>query len=112
MRRLAERTAGSVTDVSVRVTNIGNTGTSTVQASAHSRELAELTAAAARQISGVTARQHQDTQRVSTAVREVVDGVAATAVSTSQTRAAAEGLRQQANELERLTRHFRLDDAA
>jgi methyl-accepting chemotaxis protein len=109
MRRLAERTAGSVADASVRVTDIGSTGTKTVLASAQSRELAERTAAAARQISSVTTRQHEDTQRVSTAVREVINGVAATAVSTSQARAAAEGLRQQADELERLTRHFRID---
>jgi methyl-accepting chemotaxis protein len=111
MRRLAERTAGSVADASIRVTNIGSTGTNTVLASAQSRELAERTAAAARQISSVTTRQHEDTQRVSTAVREVINGVAATAVSTSQARAAAEGLRQQADELERLTRHFRIDAA-
>jgi methyl-accepting chemotaxis protein len=111
MRRLAERTAGSVADASVRVTNIGSTGSKTVLASTQSRELAERTAAAARQISSVTTRQHQDTQRVSTAVREVINGVAATAISTSQARAAAEGLRRQANELERLTRHFQIDAA-
>jgi methyl-accepting chemotaxis protein len=111
MRRLAERTAGSVADASVRVTNIGSMGTNTVMASAQSRELAERTADAARQISSVTTRQHQDTQRVSTAVREVIEGMAATAISTSQARAAAEGLRRQANELERLTRHFRIDAA-
>jgi methyl-accepting chemotaxis protein len=45
-------------------------------------------------------------------VRSVVNGVAATAVATSQARAAAEGLRQQAQELERLIRHFHIDDAA
>lgn len=112
MRRLAERTAGSVADANTRVSNIGSMGGNTVLASAQSRELAERTAAAARQISSVTTRQHQDTQRVSLAVRSVIDGVSATAISTSQARAAAEGLRQQADELERLTRHFRIDDAA
>jgi hypothetical protein len=41
-------------------------------------------------------------------VHEVAASVAASAVATTQTRAAAERLRQHANELERLTRHFQL----
>jgi methyl-accepting chemotaxis protein len=108
MRRLAERVAGSVADVRGRMSSISAAGTSTVMASAQSRELAERTAAAARQISAVTATQHQDTHRVSTSVHEVAVSVAASAVATTQTRAAAERLRRHAEELERLTRHFQL----
>jgi methyl-accepting chemotaxis protein len=108
MRRLAERVAGSVADVRGRMASISAAGTSTVMASAQSRELAERTAAAARQISAVTATQHHDTHRVSTSVHEVAASVAASAVATTQTRAAAERLRQHAEELERLTRHFQL----
>jgi hypothetical protein len=109
MRRLAERVAGSVADVRGRMSSISNAGTSTVMASAQSRDLAERTAAAARQISSVTTTQHHDTQRASASMHEVAQSVAASAVATSQTRAAAEGLRLQADELERLTRHFRID---
>src|SRR5690606_16005299 len=108
MRRLAERVAGSVADASRRMADVSNAGTSTVTASAQSRELAERTAAAARQISAVTARQQQDTHRVSLSIQEVASSVAAAAVATTQTRAAAEGLRLHADELERLTRHFQL----
>jgi methyl-accepting chemotaxis protein len=108
MRRLAERVAGSVADVRGRMASISSAGTSTVVASAQSRELAERTAAAARQISAVTATQHHDTHRVSTSVHEVAMTVAASAVATTQTRAAAERLREHADELERLTRHFQL----
>jgi methyl-accepting chemotaxis protein len=109
MRRLAERVAGSVADVRGRMASISGAGTSTVLASAQSRDLAERTAAAARQISSVTATQHHDTQRVSASVHGVAQSVAASAVATSQTRAAAEGLRLQADELEHLTRHFRIN---
>jgi methyl-accepting chemotaxis protein len=109
MRRLAERVAGSVADVRGRMSNISSAGTSTVIASAQSRELAERTAAAARQISSVTTTQYQDTQRVSISVDQVVQSVAASAVATSQTRAAAEGLRLHADALERLTRHFQIE---
>jgi methyl-accepting chemotaxis protein len=112
MRRLAERVAGSVADVRGRMSSISSAGSSTVMASAQSRELAERTAAAARQISSVTATQHKDTHRVSTSVHEVAASVAASAVATTQTRAAAERLRQHADELERLTRHFQLSPAA
>jgi methyl-accepting chemotaxis protein len=108
MRRLAERVAGSVADARERMTSISNAGMSTVTASAQSRELAERTAAAARQISAVTATQHHDTHRVSASVHEVAMSVAASAAATSQTRASAEGLREHADELERLTRHFQL----
>jgi methyl-accepting chemotaxis protein len=108
MRRLAERVAGSVADVRGRMSSIGSAGTSTVMASAQSRDLAERTAAAARQISSVTATQHHDTQRVSASVQQVADSVAASAVSSSQTRATAEALRLQADELERLTRQFQI----
>jgi methyl-accepting chemotaxis protein len=108
MRRLAERVAGSVADARERMTSISSVGRNTVIASAQSRELAERTAAAARQISAVTATQHHDTQRVSTSVNDVATSVVASAAATSQTRAAAEGLRLHADELERLTRHFQL----
>lgn len=108
MRRLAERVAGSVADARGRMASISSAGASTVMASGQSRDLAEKTSAAAHQIWEVIEVQHHDTQRVAVSVSEVVESVAASAAASSQTRAAAEGLRAQADELERLTRRFRV----
>jgi methyl-accepting chemotaxis protein len=108
MRRLAERVSGAVVDVRERVSAISSAGSSTMMASDQSRALAERTAAAARAITAVTLTQHQDTERVSSATHEVAGSVAASATASVQTRKAAEALRHQADELELLTRRFRV----
>lgn len=105
MRRLAERVTGTVNDVHEAAT------ASTVVATQESRELAQSTAEAARQISAVTLRQSKDTEQASIDVHSVAEMVAAAASATTETRAAAEGLRRQAAELERLIGQFELDEA-
>lgn len=112
MRRLAERVTQTVSDVRGRVVEIKASGSSAVLAAEDSRKLAEQTAAAARHISLVTGRQSRDTEQVAQTVQTVAGVVIATAGATSQTRAAAEGLRIQAEQLERLTRQFKLRRAA
>ncbi|PRP98276.1 Frizzy aggregation protein FrzCD [Enhygromyxa salina] len=109
MRRLAERVSGTVADVRGRVIDIKNSGTSTVIATEGSRKLAERTAAAAREISTLTAAQGRDTQRASAAMLGVSERVIATGTATEQTRIAAERLKLQADELERLTRRFEVE---
>ncbi|WP_106394983.1 methyl-accepting chemotaxis protein [Enhygromyxa salina] len=106
MRRLAERVDETVADVRTRVGDIERSGASTVAATVESRELAQDTAVAARVISAVTRRQGDDTQSASEAIEEVAQSMLAAAAATSQTRAAAEGLRLQADELERLIGQF------
>jgi methyl-accepting chemotaxis protein len=110
MRRLAERVNATVDDVRLRVGDIERAGTLTVSATEHSRALAQSTAEAARKINEVMRRQSKDSKQVSAAVREAAAGVAAGAIATSQTRASAEGLKRQAEELEALTRQFNIGD--
>jgi methyl-accepting chemotaxis protein len=115
MRRLAERVTLAVGDVRVRVGEIKSAGASAVRAADQNRELAEQTAAAARHISQVTQTQSHATDQAAQTVRDVAGVVIASAGATSQTREAAEGLRVQAERLERTTRQFKLrreaDDA-
>jgi methyl-accepting chemotaxis protein len=106
MRRLAERVTGTVADVRDRISAIETAGTSTVQATADSRRLADGTATAARSISTVTRRQSEETEQVSHKVSEVAEGMLATVEAARQTLAASDGLRVRAAELERLTRRF------
>ncbi|MFV8754022.1 methyl-accepting chemotaxis protein [Nannocystaceae bacterium ST9] len=108
MRRLAERVTQTVGDVRERVVEIKTAGSNTVVVAEDSRKLAEQTASAARQISQVTHRQSRETELAAQTVHEITGVVIATAGATSQTRAAAEGLREQAEQLERLTRQFTL----
>ncbi|MFV8754021.1 methyl-accepting chemotaxis protein [Nannocystaceae bacterium ST9] len=108
MRRLAERVTQTVGDVRERVVEIKTAGSNTVVVAEDSRKLAEQTASAARQISQVTHRQSRETELAAQTVHEITGVVIATAGATSQTRAAAEGLREQAERLERLTRQFTL----
>ncbi|MFV8754016.1 methyl-accepting chemotaxis protein [Nannocystaceae bacterium ST9] len=112
MRRLAERVTQTVGDVRKAVVEIKASGVSTVMAAEVGRKLAEQTAAAARHISVVTGRQSREMELVAQTVRHVAEVVIATAGATSQTRAAAEGLRFQAEQLERLTRQFKLRSAS
>jgi methyl-accepting chemotaxis protein len=109
MRRLAERVTGTVDDVRERLADIEAAGASTVQATANSRRLADSTATAARKISMVTRRQSEETEQVSHKVFEVAEGMIASVEATKQTLSAADGLRVQAAELERLTRQFKTD---
>jgi methyl-accepting chemotaxis protein len=108
MRRLAERVTGTVDDVRERLADIEAAGASTVQATTNSRRLADSTATAARKISTVTHRQSEETEQVSHKVFEVAEGMIASVEATKQTLSAADGLRMQAAELERLTRQFTL----
>jgi methyl-accepting chemotaxis protein len=115
MRRLAERVTDAVGDVRVRVGEIKTAGASAVRAADQNRALAEQTAAAARHISQVTHTQSQASDQAAQTVRDVAGVVIASAGATAQTREAAEGLRVQAERLERTTRQFKLrreaDDA-
>jgi methyl-accepting chemotaxis protein len=108
MRRLAERVTGTVADVRERVSDIKSSGSSTVMATEQSRKLANDTASAARQIVVVTRTQSEDTGHAANAMQSMSEFVIAASVSTTQTRAAAEGLRQQIDKLDRLTRQFQL----
>lgn len=110
MRRLAERVTATVADVHARVTAIEQAGSNSISAAEDSRKLTEQTAGAAREISTITKRQSRETELAALHVRELTAVVIASAGATSQTRAAAEGLRSQAELLERLTRQFELDD--
>ena len=108
MRRLAERVTGTVVDVGVRVTQIQAASEATVRATEDSRKLAQRTAEAARAISQVTKKQGVDTEQASREVTAVAAMVHDGANSISQTEAAAEGLRQYASELQRLTSRFKI----
>jgi methyl-accepting chemotaxis protein len=108
MRRLAERVSGTVELVRARIRSIETSGASTVMATEQSRRLAQRTAAAARDISLVTARQSADTEQASRGVLAVAEIVGQAAHATSQTRAAAEGLHSWATELERLLGTFEI----
>ena len=115
MRRLAERVTEAVGDVRERVGEIKSAGASAVRAADQNRALAEQTAAAARHISQVTHTQSEASDQAAQTVRDVAGVVIASAGATAQTREAAEGLRVQAERLERTTRQFKLrrevDDA-
>jgi hypothetical protein len=110
MRRLAERVTATVADVHARVSAIEQAGSNSIAAAEDSRKLTEQTAVAAREISTITKRQSRETELAALHVRELTAVVIASAGSTSQTRSAAEGLRSQAELLERLTRQFELED--
>ena len=110
MRRLAERVTGTVEDVRGRVEQIEVSGTGTVQATERSRALAQRTAAAARDISQVTAEQSLDTEQASLGVQSVADMVVEATHAMSQTRAAAAGLRDHAGVLEQLMNTFKTRD--
>jgi hypothetical protein len=93
------------------VTDIEASGTNTVMATEQSRKLAQLTAAAARQIWTVTGQQSEETKNAALGVHELAEVIVASTVAVSQTQAAAEGLRVHAAELERLLATFRTTDA-
>jgi methyl-accepting chemotaxis protein len=108
MRRLAERVTGTANDVRRLVHDITSASASTVAATAHSRQLAENTASAARAIVQAAHRQRTDTEHASAEAREFASIIANSSVATTQTRVAAESLKLQADQLERLVRRFEL----
>jgi methyl-accepting chemotaxis protein len=110
-RRLAERVTDSVQDVKKLVSDIRESGSSTVLATEESRKLADSTNEAARQITFVSQQQRSGTQHVSLSVKSVADVVTQAASATSQTRTAAENLKNHADRLEQVVRRFEIAEA-
>ena len=108
MRRLAERVTHTVAEVRERIVDIGAAAAGAVNATGRSREIAESTAATAREISAVSAGQDQRTRDVSQQVSEVDAQMGNTVEAARQALSASEDLRHLALELERLTGRFKL----
>ena len=111
MRRLAERVTAIVGDMHTLVGDIQRSSEQTVHANEHGRTLARDTAEAARAITDETRRQAADTERASTNIAEVADILAESSVMTTQTRAIAEALGQQAEQLESTLASFELRES-
>ncbi|HVY32491.1 MAG TPA: methyl-accepting chemotaxis protein [Polyangiaceae bacterium] len=108
MRRLAERVTASVSDVKKLVSDIRDSGSSTVMATEESKKLAEGTTDAARQITFVTQQQRSGTEQVSQSIKGIADVVSQAVSATSQTRTSAQGLKAQADRLSALVKRFEL----
>ena len=108
MRRLAERVTGSVGDIKSLLADIRESGASTVVATEESRKLAGGTTQVARQITLATQRQQTSTEQVTANARMVADVLRQSAGATSQTRATAEALEEQAERLMALVSRFDL----
>jgi methyl-accepting chemotaxis protein len=106
MRRLAERVTASVQDVKRLVSDIRESGSTTVMATEESRRLAQGTTEAARQITFVTQQQRSGTEQVSQSVKGIADVVTQAVSATAQTRTSAERLKAQADRLTDLVRRF------
>ncbi len=106
MRRLAERVTEAVSHVGQRMAEIESSGTSSVLATEHSRKLAHDTAEAARQISRLTQVQSEDTEHASGVITVLTDFMLGVSVWTSQSRATAEALTREVEQLDFLTRQF------
>jgi methyl-accepting chemotaxis protein len=111
MRRLAERVTASVSDVKKLVSDIRDSGSSTVMATEESKKLAEGTTDAARQITFVTQQQRSGTEQVSQSIKGIADVVSQAVSATSQTRTSAQGLKTQADRLSALVKRFELTEA-
>jgi methyl-accepting chemotaxis protein len=109
MRRLAERVTASVADVKKLVSDIRDSGSSTVAATEESRRLADGTTEAARQITFVTQQQRSGTEQVSESIRNITDVVTQAVSATAQTRTSAQGLKTQADRLATLVKRFELE---
>ena len=108
MRRLAERVNGAVGDIHARVAGIDASVAKTVDATQRSRQLAENTADAARDINlALSEHEHQSAQTL-TLAEQVVETVSAFDRASEQTRATADGLQRHAQELEQIIQHFEL----
>jgi methyl-accepting chemotaxis protein len=112
MRRLAERVTASVSDVKKLVSDIRDSGSSTVMATEESKKLAEGTTDAARQITFVTQQQRSGTEQVSQSIKGIADVVSQAVSATSQTRTSAQGLKTQADRLSALVKRFELSPEA
>jgi methyl-accepting chemotaxis protein len=112
MRRLAERVTASVADVKKLVSDIRDSGSSTVMATEESKKLAEGTTDAARQITFVTQQQRSGTEQVSQSIKGIADVVSQAVSATSQTRTSAQGLKTQADRLSALVKRFELSPEA
>jgi len=112
MRRLAERVTASVSDVKKLVSDIRDSGSSTVMATEESKKLAEGTTDAARQITFVTQQQRSGTEQVSQSIKGIADVVSQAVSATSQTRTSAQGLKTQADRLSSLVKRFELTTEA
>jgi methyl-accepting chemotaxis protein len=108
MRRLAERVTASVSDVKKLVSDIRDSGSSTVMATEESKKLAEGTTDAARQITFVTQQQRSGTEQVSQSIKGIADVVSQAVSATTQTRSSAQGLKTQADRLSALVKRFEL----
>lgn len=106
MRRLAERVTASVEDIKKLVTDIRDSGSSTVMATEESKRLAQETTEAARKITFVTQQQRSGTEQVSQSVKNIADVVTQAVSATSQTRTSAEGLKRQADRLSDVVKQF------
>jgi methyl-accepting chemotaxis protein len=106
MRRLAERVTASVQDVKRLVSDIRESGSTTVMATEESRRLAQGTTEAARQITFVTQQQRSGTEQVSQSVKGITDVVTQAVSATAQTRTSAERLKTQADRLTELVQRF------
>jgi methyl-accepting chemotaxis protein len=112
MRRLAERVTASVSDVKKLVSDIRDSGSSTVMATEESKKLAEGTTDAARQITFVTQQQRSGTEQVSQSIKGIADVVSQAVSATTQTRSSAQGLKSQADRLSALVKRFELTSEA
>jgi methyl-accepting chemotaxis protein len=111
MRRLAERVTASVQDVKSLVSDIRDSGSSTVMATEDSKKLAQGTTDAARQITFAAQQQQTSTDQVSQGMREIANVVAQTVSATTQTRTSAEGLKRRADALSTIVQRFRVEEA-
>jgi methyl-accepting chemotaxis protein len=111
MRRLAERVTASVEDIKKLVTDIRDSGSSTVMATEESKRLAQETTEAARKITFVTQQQRSGTEQVSQSVKNIAEVVTQAVSATSQTRTSAEGLKRQADRLSDVVKQFENTDA-
>ncbi|HEY5960244.1 MAG TPA: HAMP domain-containing methyl-accepting chemotaxis protein [Polyangiaceae bacterium] len=110
MRRLAERVTVSVEDVKRLVSDIRDSGSSTVAATEEGRRLADGTTEAARQITFVTQQQRSGTEQVSESIRSITDVVTQAVSATAQTRTSAQSLKSQADRLAALVKRFELEE--
>ena len=103
MRRLAERVTATVVEMRERIAGIQGAGAETVAATNQSRALIEDTARAARDISTLTAEQRANTDEASATSSAIAEFVVEASSGAAQIRAASEGLRLRAAELEQLS---------
>jgi methyl-accepting chemotaxis protein len=99
IRRLAEAVGASVVDVKKLVTDIRESGASTLQATDEARKLAQSTAEASAEISMTTQRQRNATIQLAESMQAISAVLSRSTVSTRQTRAAAQDLKRQAERL-------------